>query len=136
MSTYSRSPSPRPRPHIQSPFHLQSQTYPMLFNVVLAEFAFRLISWCFIVVFQELNIMTEFVYLPFLEIVSIDDFMGLQLALTYIDYIFTRATAFELGFLRTFPTTSYTLLLIFYVGRLLIKLSNLSWNQSSASIYT
>lgn len=86
----------------------------MLFSVVLAEIPFRLISWCFIVVFQELNIMTEFVYLPFHEIVSIDDFMGLQLALTrgkhtYIlcIYILERATAFELGFLGIFPTMSY-----------------------------
>lgn len=54
----------------------------MPFSFVLAGFAFPLIPLCFIVVFQEPNIMTEFVYFPFLEIVSIDAFMGLRLTLT------------------------------------------------------
>lgn len=93
-------------------------TYPMPFSFVLAGFAFPLIPSCFIVVFQEPNIMTEFVYFPFLEIVSIDAFMGLRLTLTgaihkhirmyvYVCvYVYTcvRATAFELGFLRTLRT--------------------------------
>lgn len=91
-------------------------TYPMPFSFVLAGFAFPLIPSCFIVVFQEPNIMTEFVYFPFLEIVSIDAFMGLRLTLTgaihkhiqmyvYVCvYTRIRATAFELGFLRTLRT--------------------------------
>lgn len=105
-------------PHNRRPVPVPdgSETYPIPFSFVLAGFAFCLISWCFIVVFQEPNIMTEFVYFPFLGIVSIDAFMGLRLTLTggihkhiqmyvYVCvFVYIRATAFELGFLRTLRT--------------------------------
>lgn len=115
-------------------------TYPMPFSFVLASFAFPLIPSCFIVVFQEPNIMTEFVYFPFLEIVSIDAFMGLRLTLTggihtnIYKCMCTCVFMYILVYKRLhlswvswehYEHVLYTLLLIFYVGRQLIKLSNL-----------